>query len=35
MYTYGEPRNGIALSMLTGDRARYFGLVFAIPFCTS
>jgi putative ABC transport system permease protein len=26
--------NFIALRMLTGDRAKYFGLVFAIAFCT-
>jgi putative ABC transport system permease protein len=26
--------NRIALQMLTGDRAKYFGLVFAIAFCT-
>jgi putative ABC transport system permease protein len=26
--------NRIALRMLTGDRAKYFGLVFAIAFCT-
>jgi hypothetical protein len=24
----------VALRMLTGDRAKYFGLVFAIAFCT-
>src|SRR5215831_9020956 len=26
--------NFVALRMLTGDRAKYFGLVFAIAFCT-
>ncbi len=26
--------NFIALRMLTGDRAKYFGLIFAIAFCT-
>ncbi|HVI94643.1 MAG TPA: hypothetical protein VM753_11595, partial [Anaeromyxobacter sp.] len=26
--------NYVALRMLTGDRAKYFGLVFAIAFCT-
>jgi putative ABC transport system permease protein len=26
--------NFVALKMLTGDRAKYFGLVFAIAFCT-
>jgi putative ABC transport system permease protein len=28
------PMNFIALRMLTGDRAKYFGLVFAVAFCT-
>jgi hypothetical protein len=26
--------NFIALKMLTGDRAKYLGLIFAIAFCT-
>src|ERR671923_1154218 len=26
--------NFVALRMLTGDRAKYFGLIFAIAFCT-
>src|SRR5262252_108592 len=26
--------NFVALRMLTGDRSKYFGLVFAIAFCT-
>jgi hypothetical protein len=26
--------NFVALRMLTGDRAKYFGLVFAVAFCT-
>ena len=26
--------NVVAHRMLTGDRAKYFGLVFAIAFCT-
>jgi hypothetical protein len=26
--------NFVALRMLTGDRAKYFGLVFAIAVCT-
>src|SRR5262249_11745748 len=30
----GKPMNFVALRMLTGDRAKYFGLVFAIAFCT-
>jgi putative ABC transport system permease protein len=29
-----EIMNFVALRMLTGDRAKYFGLVFAIAFCT-
>src|SRR3989449_9851841 len=30
----GTRMNFVALRMLTGDRAKYFGLVFAIAFCT-
>ena len=30
----GRAMNFVALRMLTGDRAKYFGLVFAIAFCT-
>jgi len=26
--------NFVALRMLTGDRAKYLGLIFAIAFCT-
>src|SRR5262249_10361206 len=32
--TGGGLLNFVALRMLTGDRAKYFGLVFAIAFCT-
>jgi hypothetical protein len=30
----GGGMNFVALRMLVGDRAKYFGLVFAIAFCT-
>ena len=29
-----DSMNFIALKMLTGDRAKYLGLIFAIAFCT-
>src|SRR6476661_4006150 len=30
----GQVMNFVALRMLTGDRAKYLGLIFAIAFCT-
>src|SRR2546428_5693657 len=30
----GSTMNFVALRMLTGDRAKYLGLIFAIAFCT-
>src|SRR5262250_2988930 len=32
--TEAPPVNFVALRMLTGDRAKYLGLIFAIAFCT-
>jgi putative ABC transport system permease protein len=34
IYRKERAMNFVALRMLTGDRAKYFGLVFAIAFCT-
>jgi putative ABC transport system permease protein len=34
MFEREVPMNFVALKMLTGDRAKYLGLIFAIAFCT-
>ena len=34
VFRRGQVMNFVALRMLTGDRAKYLGLIFAIAFCT-